>query len=451
MIYVIDVDRSDYGRFTSVFNSVLGDSGYEPWPIGYVRDTTNEEYRGIYRDIYENGLERGTVVRTDMLRGKKSHITSLVPVKRSDGTVRAILCVQRPMEELSGGIRLYLMCVVIAAVTALLFSSLSGYFFLRRQFIRPLMKIMQEASRFARETTSSGGETLKGISTIREIDTLALSIKQMEADTERRIGEFTRLTEEKERVGAQLAIASRIQAEMLPKNLKALSGLSEFSMYARMLPANEVGGDFYDYYMLDKELVALVIGDVSGKGIPAALFMVLAKTLLKDSLIMTGSLKSAMKHANNVLFENSGGDFFVTCFMAVFDTTSGELTYVNAGHNSPIITRADRSSAFLTDGERQLVLSGLPNYEYKEGRMMLEKGDGFFLYTDGITEARNEAGDFYGSDRLLQWFKEKGRRYDRAEERIQALAAKIEAFQGDTEQADDITMLGMIYQGKDPV
>jgi hypothetical protein len=108
MIYVIDVDRSDYGRFTSVFNAVLEDSGYEPWPIGYARDTTNDEYRAIYRDIYENGLKRGSVIRTKMLRGKKPHITSLVPVKRSDGTVRAILCVQRPMEEPSSGRKLYI-------------------------------------------------------------------------------------------------------------------------------------------------------------------------------------------------------------------------------------------------------------------------------------------------------------------------------------------------------
>lgn len=444
MIYVIDVDRSDYGRFKSVFNAVLENSGYEPWPIGYARDTTNDEYRTIYRDIYENGLKRGTVVRTDMLRGKKPHITSLVPVKRSDGTVRAILCVQRPMEELTVGRRLYITYVALVALLALIVSSFSIYFFLKVQFVYPMERIIGEASRFAKETGTDGGDRLDGISRIREINTLAESLMQMEADTERQIGEITRLTGEKERISAELDIAAKIQAEMLPKNLREISDGRNFSLYARMLPANEVGGDFYDYYMLDRELLAFVIGDVSGKGVPASLFMVLTKTLLKDNLIMTGSLKSAMKHTSNVLFENSGGDMFVTCFLAVLDTVSGELTYVNAGHNPPVITRKDGSCSYLEDSGHQLVLSGWPDYGYKEERIMLQPGDGILLYTDGVTEARNPAGDFFEADRLLSWVNGTGDKYEDAEEYVEALASYMDAFRGNAERSDDMTMLRLV-------
>jgi sigma-B regulation protein RsbU (phosphoserine phosphatase) len=305
-------------------------------------------------------------------------------------------------------------------------------------------RIIKEASRFARETGTDGGDKLDGISRIREINTLAESLMQMEADTERRIREVARLTGEKERIGAELGIAAGIQAEMLPKNLKGISNRRDFSLYARMLPANEVGGDFYDYYLLDKELLAFVIGDVSGKGVPASLFMVLTKTLLKDNLIMTGSLKSAMKHTNNVLLENSGGDMFVTCFFAVFDTVSGELTYVNAGHNPPIITSADGSAAFLEDDSNQLVLSGWPDYEYKEKTLKLKPGDGILLYTDGVTEARNSSGEFFEADRLLSWVNGTGGKYEDAEEYVKALASYMDAFRGNAERSDDMTMLRLV-------
>jgi sigma-B regulation protein RsbU (phosphoserine phosphatase) len=444
-IYVIDVDRSDYGRFTSVFNTVSKGSGYTPWHIGYERDTTNEEYRKIYRDIYENGLECGTVVRTSGLNGKEPHITSLVPVRRSDGTVRAILCVQCPMEELDRGRQVYIAFVAVVAVLALLLSSLAIYFFLKKQFVIPLERIMKEADRFARETRTEGGDRLENISKIREIDTLAVSLMQMEEDTERKISEITSLTGEKERIGAELGIAARIQKEILPRDLQKISDRSNAVFLAKMKVANEVGGDFYDCYLLDKEIAAFVIGDVSGKGVPAALFMVLAKTLLKDTLMMTGSVRAAMKHTNNVLFDNSGGDMFVTCFLGLLDMTSGELIYVNAGHTPPVVTRNDGSAEFLKDPVRQLVLSGFPDYDYQENRIRLGPGDGIFLYTDGVTEARNGAGELYGTARLLSWFRERSQEEIR-NGCIDALFSELEGFRGKAGQWDDTAMLQVLVK-----
>jgi sigma-B regulation protein RsbU (phosphoserine phosphatase) len=447
LIYVIDVDTSDYGRFTSVFNAVLAGSGYEPWPIGYERDTTNEEYRRVYQDIYENGLKRGSVERASSLNGKKPHITSLVPVARSDGSVRAILCVQRPMEELVRGGRLYLSYVLAFALGALVLISLLNFFYIRREFVTPVRKIVKEAGRFARDNSAIRSDELDNISNIREISILASSLKKMEADTEQNIKELTGLMAEKERIGAELSVASAIQTQMLPEAIKETMGRGRFELAASMSPAKEIGGDFYDYYMLDQEIIAFVIGDVSGKGIPAALFMVLAKTLLKDNLIMTGSVESTMRHTSNVLLENCRGELFVTCFLAMLDLTTGELRYVNAGHNPPVIIRADGGGAFLKDDPVQLVLAGWQNNPYRDSRIKLQPGDSIFLYTDGVTEARNEAGEFFGEKRELPGFVKEASEERSASECLKAVGDEIREFRGPAEQFDDLTMLMLRYRG----
>ena len=153
LIYVIKVDTSDYGRFESVFNTVNDSSGYTPWAVGYTRATSNEEYRRIYRDIYENGLTQGTVVREDGLNGHEAHITSLIPIKNSEGKVSAILCVERPMDELSLGRREYLKNVLLATILLIIASSVCLGVYLKRQFAKPIEQISREATRFAKDSS----------------------------------------------------------------------------------------------------------------------------------------------------------------------------------------------------------------------------------------------------------------------------------------------------------
>ena len=216
LIYVIAVDTSDYGRFVNIYNSVNKNSSYSRWEIGYQRDTTNEEYAQVYRDIYENGLQRGTVLRTKDLRGKEPHITSLVPVKDSNGDVQAILCVQRPMAELVTGRQKYLEMVTATAVILSVIACFSVAFFLKHQFVKPMKQIAGEAARFARENTAVEHMSLQYISNIRELQELGASVEKMETDTLQYMKNLMQVTAERERIDTELSLANRIQANMLP-------------------------------------------------------------------------------------------------------------------------------------------------------------------------------------------------------------------------------------------
>ena len=183
LIYVIKVDTSDYGHFESVFNTVNTESGYTPWSVGYVRSTTNDEYRNIYRDIYENGLKQGTIVRTDGLGGNAAHITSLIPIRNSAGAVSAILCVERPMEELTLGRRAYLNNVIIATLILIVASSTCLALYIKKQFAKPIEKISEEATRFSKSPSMSDKTSFENISKIREIRLLSESVDEMEENT----------------------------------------------------------------------------------------------------------------------------------------------------------------------------------------------------------------------------------------------------------------------------
>ncbi|MBR6393095.1 MAG: SpoIIE family protein phosphatase, partial [Eubacterium sp.] len=281
LIYVIKVDTSDYGRFVSVFNSVdnsVGGTDYTPWEIGFKRDTTNDEYREKYKKVYTEEAPYQDVYRTKNLNGKLPHITTIVPVKNSAGEVVALLCVQRPISELREGTRPYLLNVTAATIILAVLASLVIAQYIKRQFIIPVGKISDEAVRFANENTK--GKALGDISKITEIAGLAHSVDTMETDMLNYIDNLTAITAEKERIGAELSVARTIQENSIPNDFPAFPEIDAFDIYASMTPAKEVGGDFYNFFLIDEDRLAFVIGDVSGKGVPAALFMMVTNILI---------------------------------------------------------------------------------------------------------------------------------------------------------------------------
>ena len=245
---------------------------------------------------------------------------------------------------------------------------------------------------------------------------------------------------ERERLGVELAIAARIQAGMIPYVFPAFPGRTEFDIYASMLPAKEIGGDFYDFFLIDEDNLAIVIADISGKGIPSALFMSITKTLIKNNACLGKSPAEVFKTVNNALCENNNSAMFVTAFMAYYNTSSGNLIYANAGHNPPYIKKSGKDYEIMKI-EPCLVLGCIEDIEYKEGTITLESGDNIFLYTDGITEAMNPKRELFSETRLhdtLQKYREK-----QPKELINAIKHEIDVFVEGEEQADDITMLAL--------
>lgn len=249
-------------------------------------------------------------------------------------------------------------------------------------------------------------------------------------------------SEERQRISTELDVATRIQADMLPCIFPAFPERPEFDIYATMNPAKEVGGDFYDFFMVDETHLAIVIADVSGKGVPAALFMVIGKTLIKDHTKPGHDLGDIFSEVNNLLCESNSEGLFITAFEGVLDLVTGEFCFVNAGHEMPFIAKAGHAYEpyKLKPG---FVLAGMENIKYQSGSIRLSPGDKIFQYTDGVTEATNAAYELYGMERLADVLSKNSAK--KPAELLPAVKADLDAFVGEAPQFDDITMLSVAY------
>lgn len=249
-------------------------------------------------------------------------------------------------------------------------------------------------------------------------------------------------SEERQRISTELDVATRIQADMLPCIFPAFPERPEFDIYATMNPAKEVGGDFYDFFMVDETHLAIVIADVSGKGVPAALFMVIGKTLINDHTKPNTDLGKVFTEVNELLCQSNNEGLFITAFEGVLDLVSGEFCFVNAGHEMPFIARAGNAYEpyKLRPG---FVLAGMEGMKYQSGHIQLAPGDKIFQYTDGVTEATNAANELYGMERLTNVLAQNTAKSPA--ELLPIVKADIDAFVGEAPQFDDITMLCVTF------
>lgn len=242
---------------------------------------------------------------------------------------------------------------------------------------------------------------------------------------------------------AELNIASKIQQDMLPCIFPAFPDRAQFDIYASMQPAKEVGGDFYDFFLVDDDTLVIVMADVSGKGVPAALFMVIAKTLLKNNAQYGKSPKEVFETVNNLLCENNEAAMFVTAFMGYLDIPTGRFTFVNAGHNPPLIRSGEKFD--WLNAKAGFVLAGMEDMFYKQHEITLQPGDELFLYTDGVTEAVNNEKSLFGDPHLLETVN--ANLNLPLKEFTVSIKREIDKFAEGAEQADDITMLALRYKG----
>lgn len=253
-----------------------------------------------------------------------------------------------------------------------------------------------------------------------------------------------KLAEKKEeKIENELNTATNIQMAMIPDEFPSKK---EFEIYASMTPAKQVGGDFYDFYFIDEDHFAFVIGDVSGKGVPAALFMAIAKTVIKNSLKLGVSFDEAIEQANNQLAEGNKEEMFVTAWIGIVQISTGKLKYINAGHNAPILKKSNGEILKLKE-RSGFIIAGNLNSKYKEFEIQLNKGDIVFVYTDGVTEANNKLNEFYGEERLISLLEKNESRS--LKEICNSVKETINEFSKQTEQFDDITMMAFKYKGND--
>lgn len=439
MMYLIVVDTSDYGRFVSVFNPInkSGDSaGYTEWELGHKRDTTNDEYRQKYKAIYEGGSAYETVFRTSTTDGQKPHVTTLVPVKDSSGNVVGIMCVHRMMSEIEHVRQIYMFNIGVAVLGMEIIAVVFYAVFIKRAFDRPIKKVSNEAMRFAKENTK--GEPLGDISRFKEVANLALAIDTMETDMTNYIENLTAVTAEKEKIGAELSVAKTIQENSVPHKFPAFPERTEFDIHASMTTAKEVGGDLYNYFLIDDDHLGFVIGDVSGKGVAAALFMMVTNILTSDRTKMGGTPAEILKYVNDRICEHNEADMFVTLFLGILEISTGNIIAANAGHDDAVICKSN-GTVELVKTKHGLAIGAMPDVTYKDFEIRLENGDKLFLYTDGVPEATNENGDMFTMKKTIDALNEY--KNGSPQEVIDGVKSKVDEFVGGASQFDDLTML----------
>ena len=443
-IYVIQPDRSDYRHITFLFSTIDHNSHYTKYDFGFVRDTTNDEYREKYRALYDREAEQELVIRDKGYIETDSHITAMIGLKGSDDEVKAILCVQRQMDVLASVRNTYIKKIAAVLISLALIVIAGQSVYLHRVLLHPLTLVTEESARFSRENTVNPQKLGEVIRNKDEIGQLAASIDHMEEQIETYIGDITRITAERERISTELTLATRIQAAFVPHTFPPFPDRPEFELYASMDPAKEVGGDFYDFFLIDEDHLALVMADVSGKGVPAALFMMVSKIILQSCAMLGKSPAEILKKTNEAICSNNQEGMFVTVWLGILEISTGKLIAANAGHEYPMVRTPDGCFALYKD-KHGFVIGGMSGSRYREYELQLTPGSKLFVYTDGVPEANNANKELFGSERMLAAL---NRAPEASPEAIlQNVRQAVDDFVEDAEQFDDLTMLCLEYKG----
>lgn len=436
VIYVAKV-HTDTKEREYIYNVVSKASGFSPYEIGF-RDTVNDEFLKVYDSIL-----KGETQLHNFMYSRKGYTTSVYPVEDADSGVVAIVGVVKNMDLLTSAKNSYICQIILIEALIAILSGVVWVVYMRRRIVVPVQQLSEAALNMV-EHLEDGNSPELVVKHDDELRELADSFATMYREVGAYIAKLETVTAEKERIGAELDVAAKIQSSMLPCVFPAFPDRNEFDIYATMDPAKEVGGDFYDFFMVDADHLAFVVADVSGKGVPAALFMVIGKTLIKDHTGLHDDLGEVFTEVNNILCASNSEEMFITAFEGVLNLKTGELRYVNAGHEIPFLYR--KGGVFEPYKVRAgFVLAGMQGIRYRAGSIQLEPGDKVFQYSDGIPEAINSEKAPYGMKRLESVLAKNSEKAP--SELLPLVKADVDAFVGDADQFDDITMLCIEFKG----
>lgn len=405
-------------------------------PLGYHESYMEGGKEASFRAM-EGNAEEEIYVTNDETYGYIA--SAYYPIYNSAGESVALVGVDLSMPNINLNLLYFMMVIILCVVLAIIIFISILYGIFSKVFIKPINQLNHAAKNMVSNLESAGEMDIQ-ISTGDEIQELSETFNQMYVEVKDYIRKLAGITAEKERIGAELDVAKNIQASMLPCIFPAFPDKGEFDIFATMTPAKEVGGDFYDFFLIDDDHLALIMADVSGKGVPAALFMVIAKTLLKNAVQNGLSPKEVLETVNNQLCENNEAGMFVTVWIGTLEISTGKMTCANAGHEYPAIKRRDGAFELFKD-KHGFVLAGMENVKYREYELLLQAGDKLFVYTDGVTEATDAQNKLFGTDRMLASLN----RVESADCRtlLSNVHSGIDAFVGSAAQFDDITMLAI--------
>ena len=428
-------EKAENEAFYSVTLGGLTGDYYTPEVAGnYLKGMQKEDVSFFSTDTTEFGRD----------------FTGMLPIRDSAGQPVALLCVDISMNEIR---RVWIQYVLTLIGAIILLSALAMtimYSWLKKRVILPVQRLKEVSEKIvssSRETDDPQELILADpeIHTGDEMEVLAVALSDMFADMKLYMTDLLKVTKEKERIGAELNVATQIQADMLPRIFPPFPDRSEFDIYATMQPAKEVGGDFYDFFMLDEDHLGLVMAEVSGKGVPAALFMVIAKTLIKNRAQMGGSPAEVLAYVNEQLCDGNDAELFVTVWFAILELSTGKGIAANAGHEHPVLRRSGGDYELVVYRHSPAVAT-LPGIRFREHEFELHPGDRVFVYTDGVPEAINEKEEDYGPDRMLAALNSCPPDTP-MDETLRLVREDLDRFAGQMPQFDDVTMMAIDYKG----
>ena len=439
MVYVLDTEEREDLMYAPGYWTEMADSDAEMFELS--------EERIVEADIsYSHTIKDGIFrcVAPYYSYETEECIGYVMIMERMDVVIEAREAFLRNL-----GIALGIVTLIMAVITFLV---------IRRLIIRPVKQLTHAAEAYSQSRGSKQRQNYFSNLKIRtgdELERLSDSMKEMEQALNEYMDNLQSVTAEQERTRTEIGVAGRIQQRMLPKQLSDEERKGRFYLSHYIRPARQIGGDFYDFFMIDEDHVAVIIADVSGKGVSAAFFMVIAITLIRNTLRGEESLSEMVAEVNEQLCANNPDSMFVTAWIGIYTISGRHFTCVNAGHDDPLIIGASGAHAAYHVEDHDLPLGVVDDWEYKEQGFELAPGDRILLYTDGITEATRADDAMYGSERLS---KAAARLSDKeGDDFVNALCADVDGFVGEAPQFDDMTLLlfttcsaaGIVQDGDD--
>ena len=363
-----------------------------------------------------------------------------------DGEKVGLVCADISVDRVNSEILATVVGQTLVSLAILAVATYLLYLFLNRRILKRIGWLENQVETYAQDKLPAiSQEILDNRGQEDELGSLAGRFAGMITELDEYMLNLQQVTAEKERIGAELSVATQIQADFLPKIFPVFNNTVEFDIYATMTPAKEVGGDFYDFFYVDDHHLALVIADVSGKGVPAALFMVISKTLIKNRLMSGDSPAQALMNVNEQLCEGNEAEYFVTVWAAVVDLRTGEVVEANAGHEYPALCQKNGSYE-LVRTKHSPAVAIMEGMRFRERSFRLNPGDRLFVYTDGVTEATDAQNQLFGEERLVTALNQNPGLTQ--EKLLASVRESIDTFVGEAPQFDDLTMLGFEFRGE---
>ncbi|MCR5094229.1 MAG: PP2C family protein-serine/threonine phosphatase [Lachnospiraceae bacterium] len=434
--YIVYVDRAD-PRCVYLVDA----SSYKYCPPGVI-DPLYEENRGVL-DAPMLGFPPYTT-RTPEYGWL---ITAGAPITDKDGNVIAYSVTDIDMNLVRDGVRSYYRRIILILVAFMILLIVVFLISLHRQVISPIRKLSAAALQYTQNKKMGTEENVFGSLPVHrgdEVGNLADAMQLMEREVNEYIRSLTESQEENKRISKDLDIAMRLQMDIMPTTDEELTGITAVDLNAAMSPAKEVGGDFFDFFLIDRDHLAMVMADVSGKGISAATFMVIAKTILRDRTLAGGSPAEVLEQVNHLLCKGNREQMFVTVWLGVLKLSTGRLIMANAGHDYPAI-RHGNGTYELYRTENDPPLAAMDHMVYHDVTVELTPGDALFIYTDGIPEAKNREGSRFGIKRMLDALN--GTREMTSESVTHIVSRAVQEFVGEADAFDDVTMMSVLYKG----